>query len=129
MIECMRKYPIDFIQVDYSLGNREVAETVFPVARERKIAVMAAVPLGGHFGSLMNQISNRQLPSWAADIDVDELEPVLPQVCDIASGRHMRDPRFDAAGALEDDQMRVTAASQCGLRKRMEEFWDSSESH
>jgi aryl-alcohol dehydrogenase-like predicted oxidoreductase len=48
LIEYMRKYPIDFVQVDYSLGNREAADTVFPVALERKIAVMVAVPLGGH---------------------------------------------------------------------------------
>jgi aryl-alcohol dehydrogenase-like predicted oxidoreductase len=70
LIEYMRKYPIDFVQVDYSLGNREAAASVFPVALERKIAVMIAVPLGGHRGSLLGQANGHELPAWAADIDV-----------------------------------------------------------
>jgi len=130
LIECMRKYPIDFIQVDYSLGNREAAKTVFPVARERKIAVMVAVPLGGHFGSLMNQISNRQLPSWAADIDATSWSQFFLKYVISHPDVTCAIPGSTQPEHVEDDQMaghgRIANAA---MRKRMEEFWDSNESH
>jgi aryl-alcohol dehydrogenase-like predicted oxidoreductase len=125
LVEFMRKYPVDFVQVDYSLGNRDAADTVFPVAQERKIAVMVAVPLGGHMGSLINQASGRQLPPWAADIDVTSwsqffLKYVIshPTVtCAIpgsAKIEHLEDNQIAGRGRIAD-------ASMC---KRMEAFWD-----
>jgi aryl-alcohol dehydrogenase-like predicted oxidoreductase len=125
LIDLMRKYPIDFVQVDYSLGNRDAAEMVFPVAQERKIAVMVAVPLGGHMGSLISQASDRQLPSWAADIDVTTwgqffLKYVIshPAVtCAIpgsAKIEHLEDNQIAGRGRIAD----------AAMRKRMEAFWD-----
>ena len=40
----MRKYPLDFIQVDYSIANRGAADAILPLAQERKIAVLVNVP-------------------------------------------------------------------------------------
>jgi aryl-alcohol dehydrogenase-like predicted oxidoreductase len=66
LLECMRKYPMDFLQVNYSLGDRSAEAEVLPLAQERKIAVMAAVPLGGGRNLLIKQTGDRQLPPWAA---------------------------------------------------------------
>jgi aryl-alcohol dehydrogenase-like predicted oxidoreductase len=126
LIEYMRKYPIDFIQIDYSLENREAAETVFPVARERKIAVMVAVPLGGRRGSLLSQTAGRQLPSWAADIDVTSWSQFLlkyvishPTVtCAIPGSsqlEHLEENQMAGRGRIADTTM----------LKRMEAFWDN----
>jgi aryl-alcohol dehydrogenase-like predicted oxidoreductase len=68
MIGYLRKYPLDFVQVDYSLDNREAAKTLLPLAQERHVAVLANVPFG--FGSTLRQAQSRRLPAWAADIDV-----------------------------------------------------------
>ncbi len=68
LIEYMRKYPIDFVQVDYSLGARGSARDVFPVAIERRIAVMVAVPFGGGRNPLFRQIGGRALPPVAAEV-------------------------------------------------------------
>jgi aryl-alcohol dehydrogenase-like predicted oxidoreductase len=126
LIEYMRKYPIDFIQVDYSLGNREAAETVFPVAHERKIAVMIAVPLGGRRGSLMNQTAGRQLPSWAADIDVTSWSQFLLKYVISHPAVTCAIPGSSQLEHLEDNQMagrgRIPDAA---MRKRMEAFWDN----
>jgi len=67
MAEYMRKYPLDFIQVDYSLANRDAAMSVLPLALERKIGVLANIPFG--FGALFARLQTRALPDWAADID------------------------------------------------------------
>lgn len=126
LIEYMRKYPIDFIQVDYSLGNREAAETVFPVARERRIAVMIAVPLGGRRGSLMSQTAGRQLPSWAADIDVSSWSQFLLKYVISHPAVTCAIPGSSQLEHLEDNQMAARGRTpDAAMRKRMEAFWDN----
>jgi aryl-alcohol dehydrogenase-like predicted oxidoreductase len=126
LIQYLKVYPLDFVQVDYSLGNRAAASTVFPVAVARKIAVMVAVPLGGRRSSLMTDISNRQLPAWAADFDASSwsqffLKYVVshPTVtCAIPGSsklQHLEDNQGAGRGRLPD----------AATRKKMEAFWDS----
>jgi aryl-alcohol dehydrogenase-like predicted oxidoreductase len=132
LIECMRKYPIDFVQVDYSLGNREAAESVFPVARVRNIAIMVAEPLGGRFAPgakpLMDQVVKRELPPWAADIDAATwsqffLKYVIshPAVtCAIPGSsklEHLEDNQAGGRGRLPD----------AAMRSRMESYWDTKD--
>ena len=47
MMAAMQTYPLDFMQVDYSIGNRNAAESVLALAQERKIGVLINVPFGG----------------------------------------------------------------------------------
>jgi aryl-alcohol dehydrogenase-like predicted oxidoreductase len=73
----MRNEPIDFIGVDYDVGNRaRVEDTILPLAQERKIAVMAFFPFGNAGGasctgstSLFSRVAKTPLPEWAADFD------------------------------------------------------------
>jgi aryl-alcohol dehydrogenase-like predicted oxidoreductase len=72
----MRNEPIDFIGVDYDVMNRFVEETILPLARERKIGVMAFFPFNNASGlsctggtSLFTRVANTPLPSWAAEFD------------------------------------------------------------
>jgi len=126
LIDYMQKYPIDFIQIDYSLGSREAAETVFPVARDRKIAVMVAVPLGGRRGSLMSQIAGRQLPSWAADIDVTSWSQFFLKYVISHPTVTCAIPGSSQLEHLEDNQMAGRGRiADAATRKRMEVFWDS----
>ena len=67
LIEVMENNTLDFIQVDYSLGNRSAAEKILPLARDRGIAVLTNLPFGR--GRLFNAVGDRPLPDWAADID------------------------------------------------------------
>jgi aryl-alcohol dehydrogenase-like predicted oxidoreductase len=127
LIDYMRKYPIDFVQVDYSLGNREAAETVFSVARERKIAVMVAVPLGGRRGSLMSQTDGRQLPSWAADIDVTTWSQFLLKYVISHPVVTCAIPGSSQLEHLEDNQMAGRGRiADAAMRMRMEAFWDNT---
>ena len=125
MIGYLRKYPLDFVQVDYSLDNRDAAKTLLPLAQERHVAVLANVPFG--FGSLLRQAQARKLPPWAADIDVASWGQFLlkyvishPAVtCAIPGSTqvaHLTDNQGAARGRLPDEAM----------RRRMEQFWDSA---
>ncbi|HEV2702285.1 MAG TPA: aldo/keto reductase [Steroidobacteraceae bacterium] len=124
MIGYLRKYPLDFVQVDYSLDNRDAAKILLPLAQERRVAVLANVPFG--FGSVLRQAQTRKLPTWAADIDVTTWGQFLlkyvishPAVtCAIPGSTqvaHLTDNQAAARGRLPDEAM----------RRRMEQYWDS----
>lgn len=124
MIGYLRKYPLDFVQVDYSLDNRDAAKVLLPLAQERHVAVLANVPFG--YGSVLRQAQSRKLPAWAADIDVASWGQFLlkyvishPAItCAIPGSTqvaHLADNQGAARGRLPDEAM----------RRRMEQYWDS----
>ena len=63
----MKKYPLDFIQVNYSLADRAAADRVLPLAIDRGIAVLVNRPFAN--GKLFGSVKGEELPAWAADID------------------------------------------------------------
>jgi aryl-alcohol dehydrogenase-like predicted oxidoreductase len=124
MIEYMRQYPLEFVQVDYSIANRDADKTLLPLAIERRIAVLANIPFG--FGSVLRQAQMRKLPDWAADIDVTSWSQFLlkyvishPAVtCAIPGStkvEHLEENQRAGRGRLPDQAM----------RKKMEEAWDA----
>ena len=124
MVQFMRKYPLDFVQVDYSLANRDAATNVLPLAMERRMGVLANIPFG--FGAVIRQAQSRKLPAWAADIDVTTWGQFLlkyvishPAVTVAIPGStqvaHLEDNQRAARGRLPDE----------ALRRKMEQFWDA----
>jgi aryl-alcohol dehydrogenase-like predicted oxidoreductase len=124
MVEFMRKHPLDFVQVDYSLANREAEKNVLPLALERKMAVLANIPFG--FGSVLREAQSRKLPPWAADIGVTSWSQFLlkyvishPAVTVAIPGStkvaHLEDNQRAARGRLPDEAM----------RRKMEQYWDA----
>ncbi|HEY3303623.1 MAG TPA: aldo/keto reductase [Candidatus Binatia bacterium] len=63
----MKAGPLDFIQVDYALDNREAGKTILPLAAERGMAVMINLPFGR--GRLFNAVKGQKLPPWASEFD------------------------------------------------------------
>jgi aryl-alcohol dehydrogenase-like predicted oxidoreductase len=124
MLEYMRQYPLDFVQVDYSLANRDAADKILPLAIERHIAVLANIPFG--FGSVLRQAQMRKLPEWAADIDATSWSQILlkyvishPAVTCVIPGstkvEHLEENQRAGRGRLPDE----------ALRRKMEETWDT----
>ena len=67
LVQVMRTEPLDFIGVDYAADNRDVEETILPLALEKKIAVLAYAPFGRT--SLFRRAAGKDLPSFAKDFD------------------------------------------------------------
>lgn len=59
----MRTYKPDFIQINYSLAERDADKLVLPLAQELGIAVLINRPFVS--GGLFRTVGNRSLPSWA----------------------------------------------------------------
>ena len=63
----LRSEPLDFVQVNYSLGEREAERRILPLARERGIAVLVNRPFSE--GGLFRRVRGQPLPAWAAEAD------------------------------------------------------------
>jgi aryl-alcohol dehydrogenase-like predicted oxidoreductase len=55
----------DFVQIDYSIDDREVERRILPSAAEVEAAVLTAQPLGR--GQLFRVVRGQALPDWAKD--------------------------------------------------------------
>jgi len=121
----MRAEPLDFVQLNYSLAEREAERRLLPLARDRKIAVLVNRPFAE--GALFSRVRGRSVPGWAAEIDCDSwaqyfLKWILahPAVtCVIpATSRlpHLEDNMKAARGRLPDAAMRERMAAALDAR-------------
>ena len=116
----MASQPIDFVQVSYNPVDREVEDRILPLARERKIAVLANRPFKQ--GALIRSIERHPLPAWAREIDCANWAQLVlkfivshPAVtCAIpATSRvdHVRENLGASYGRMPDEPMRRRIAT------------------
>ncbi len=115
----LREKP-DFVQIDYSLDDREAEKRVLPAAAEVKAAVLTALPFGR--ARLFRAVRGKEVPDWArafADtwaqfflkylLSDPRVTAVIPGTADPA---HMADNLGAMRGPLPD----------AGQRKQMDAF-------
>jgi diketogulonate reductase-like aldo/keto reductase len=111
----LQKERVDFVQINYSLMEREAEERVLRVARERGVAVIVNRPFGR--GDLFARVRGKPLPDWAGEIDCKSwaqffLKWIIahPDVtCAIpatSKPHHMEDNIQGGIGRLPDAKMR-----------------------
>jgi aryl-alcohol dehydrogenase-like predicted oxidoreductase len=128
MLEVLNAQPLDFIQVDYSLGNRAAAEKVLPAALAKRVGVLINLPFGGRRdGNLFSRVAGRDLPEWAAEINAQSWAQLFlkyvvshPAVTAAIPGMTKLSHLEDNLGALRG---RMPDAA---MRARMEKFWDQN---
>jgi aryl-alcohol dehydrogenase-like predicted oxidoreductase len=122
--QVMRNEPLDFIEIDYSIANRNVEEVILPLAIERKVAVLVAVPFGR--AALFPRVAGKPLPNWAKDIDVTSWAQyflkyiighpaVTTAIPATSKPANMRDNMGGAMGRVPDE----------ATRTRMVEYFES----
>ena len=115
VIRLLRSEKLDFLQINYSLGEREAEKEILPLAQDRGVAVLANRPFGG--GDLFSRVRQKPLPDWAGELDCRSWAQFLlkwiiahPAVtCAIpATGRvqHLEDNMQAATGRLPDAKLR-----------------------
>ena len=120
----MRKYPLDFVQLDYSIGDRLPEERLLPLAREKKIAIIVNRPFTT--GNLFGRVAGKPLPPWASEFDcaswaqyflkfVVSHPAVTVAVPATNDPKHLRDNMGACFGRLPDEAM----------RRRMVEYFSS----
>ncbi|HJT81346.1 MAG TPA: aldo/keto reductase [Chthoniobacterales bacterium] len=115
----LRSEKLDFLQINYSLGEPEADQRILPAAQERGVAVMINRPFGG--GGLFGRVRSKPLPEWAAEFDCHSWAQFLLKwilghsavTCVIpATGDpgHLRDNAIAGTGKLPDAKMRQRMA-------------------
>lgn len=115
VIRLLRAEKVDFLQINYSLGEREAEHEILPLAQDRGVAVLINRPFGG--GDLFSRVRQKPLPEWAAEFDCHSWAQFLlkwivahPAVtCAIpATGnvRHLEDNVQAGLGRLPDPKQR-----------------------
>jgi aryl-alcohol dehydrogenase-like predicted oxidoreductase len=111
----VEKHKLDFIQINYSVGEREAERRLLPLAKERGVAVIANRPFAG--GDLFRRLRSKPLPEWAGELDCDSWAQLLlkfvvshpAMTCAIpgtSKAAHLRDNMKAATGRLPDEPMR-----------------------
>lgn len=64
----LKSEPLDFVQFNYSLGERDAEKSLLQTAHDRGVAVLINRPFAG--GSLFQVIKNQALPEWVAEYGI-----------------------------------------------------------
>ncbi|TFV93911.1 aldo/keto reductase [Oxalobacteraceae bacterium OM1] len=119
--DTIRKHPVDFIQINYSIAEREAEQRLLPLAQERGVAVIINRPFAG--GEVFRRILSKPLPGWAADIQCTSWAQVLlkyvvshPAVtCAIPATsklKHLQDNMQAGQGPLPDAALRARIVAE-----------------
>ncbi|MGE0875307.1 MAG: aldo/keto reductase [Burkholderiales bacterium] len=114
----------DFVQINYSLAEREAEDRLLPLARDLGVAVIVNRPFAT--GDMFRRTRGKALPPWAAQLGIaswaqyflkwivshSAVTCVIPATSDPA---HMRDNLGAGQGALPD----------AALRQKMSQYYDS----
>jgi len=120
----LQKRSWDFLQINYSLDEREAERRVLPLAHDKGVAVIANRPFAS--GAMFRRVRGKPLPPWAAELGIASwaqyflkwivghpaITCVIPAT---AKPAHMQDNLAAGAGALPD----------AALRERMADYFDS----
>jgi diketogulonate reductase-like aldo/keto reductase len=120
----LKANPWDFLQINYSLAEREAEQRLLPFAKSRNVRVIINRPFAG--SALFSQVRGKPLPPWAAELGIASWAQYFlkwivshPAVtCAIpGTGRpdHMQDNLAAGQGPLPDEK----------ARKRMAEHFDA----
>jgi aryl-alcohol dehydrogenase-like predicted oxidoreductase len=124
MEKAMMRHDLDFIQIDYSLEQREAAERLLPLAADRGMAVMVNRTFGG--GRIFEAVGSQPLPGWADDLQIASWAQFLLKyalshpaatvaIPGMTKVRHVDDNFGAAQGPMPDARQ----------RRQMEEFFDA----
>lgn len=118
--QTLRDEALDFVQLNYSIVEREAEARLLPLAIERRVAVLVNRPFAR--GDLFDRVKGKPLPDWAASFDAASwgqffLKFVVshPAVtCAIpatAKVEHLRDNMAAGFGRLPDQATRERMAA------------------
>ncbi|MBX3742171.1 MAG: aldo/keto reductase [Akkermansiaceae bacterium] len=124
VMKVMESDSLDFLQINYSLAEREAEEKLLPMAKDRGVAVIVNRPFAG--GNLFARLREKPLPDFAAEIGCTSWAQLMlkfiishPAItCAIPATskvKHLRDNMGACRGPLPDEAMRKRIIAAAGV--------------
>ncbi len=115
LLEVLKQEPVDFVQFNYSVSERNAEKQLLPYCADNGIATLINRPFTR--GNLLSRVRGKPLPGWAADIDASSwaqlllkfilAEPAVTAVIPATSNpRYMADNILAGQGRLPDVRQR-----------------------
>jgi aryl-alcohol dehydrogenase-like predicted oxidoreductase len=124
MEKIMRAEPLDFVQLNYSLDDREAEHRLLPLAAERGVAVLVNLPFGA--GRLLRSVRGKPLPPWLREAGCETWPEALlrftlanPAVTCVIAGTGNASHMAENCRAGED------AVSEESIVERLIALWNS----
>ena len=127
MTSIMKNEALDFIQIDYSLGNRGAGDELLPLAADRGMAVLINLPFGGRRdGNLFSRVRGQELPGWANEIGAKSWGQLFLKYVISHPAVTCAIPGMTRLANLEDNLAAARGTlPDAAIRRRMESWWDS----
>ncbi|MCQ4314329.1 aldo/keto reductase [Pseudomonas stutzeri] len=115
LLDVLKQEKVDFVQFNYSVGERNAEKRLLPYCADNGIATLINRPFTR--GNLLSRVKNEPLPAWAAEIDASSwaqlllkfilAEPAVTTVIPATSNpRYMADNILAGQGRLPDERQR-----------------------
>lgn len=115
LLDVLQSEKVDFVQFNYSVGERNAEKRLLPYCADNGIATLINRPFAR--GNLLGRVRNKPLPDWAAELDASSwaqlalkfilAEPAVTTVIPATSTpRYMADNLLAGQGRLPDAQQR-----------------------
>lgn len=119
VMKLLERESLDFVQINYSLGEREAEKKLLPMAKDRGAAVIVNRPFAG--GDLFARLREKPLPEFAGEIGCTSWAQLMLKfiishpavICAIPATskvKHLRDNMGACRGDLPDEAMRKRIA-------------------
>ncbi len=115
LLDVLKREKVDFVQFNYSVGERNAEKRLLPYCADHGIATLINRPFTR--GNLLGRVKGRPLPDWAAELDATSwaqlalkfilAEPAVTTVIPATSTpRYMADNLLAGQGRLPDASQR-----------------------
>ncbi|WP_417779607.1 aldo/keto reductase [Stutzerimonas xanthomarina] len=115
LLDVLEQEPVDFVQFNYSVSERNAERRLLPYCADNGIATLINRPFTR--GNLLSRVNGKPLPTWAAEIDASSwaqlllkfilAEPAVTTVIPATSNpRYMADNILAGQGRLPDARQR-----------------------
>ena len=118
------EHELDFLQVNYSLEQREAADRLLPLAADRGMAVIINRAFGG--GRIFEAVGDRPVPDWAREFDCNSWAQFLLKYALSHPAATLAIPGMTKVHHVDDNmQAGRGPMPDAAQRKAMEQFYDA----
>ena len=122
MESILRAERLDFMQLNYSLDDREAERLLLPLAAERGVAVLVNLPFGQ--GRLFRKLRGKPVPEWMREAGCETWSQVLLKFTLTHEAVTCVIPGTGNPAHMEENcAAGIAPALDASIRKRLMEFW------
>ncbi|HEX4684113.1 MAG TPA: aldo/keto reductase [Gemmatimonadaceae bacterium] len=121
--EAMKKYKLDFVQVDLAVDNRSAQDRILPLAADLGMGALVNLPFGRT--RVLPKVVGKPVPDWATEFDAATWPQILLKYIVSNPAVTCVIPGTDTVAYAEDNNAAARGRlPNAEMRKRIEKYFD-----